>query len=89
MKANTSIAAKVMVPATKNSPEVREPVWVFSQPIRVGLTKPARFPVELINAIPAAAAVPPRKEVGSAQNIGKAEITPAVASVRPIIAGIN
>lgn len=45
-----------------------------------------RFPVELINATPAAAPAPPRKEVGRAQNIGKDVMMPAVATVSPIMA---
>jgi hypothetical protein len=39
-----------------------------SVPITVGPTKPPRLPIELISAMPAAAAVPPRKIGGMAQN---------------------
>jgi hypothetical protein len=35
------------------------------KPIRYGLTKPARFPMELTAAMPAAAALPRKNEVGS------------------------
>src|SRR5208282_1420238 len=52
----------------------------------VGLTNPARLPVQLISAMPAAAADPPRKEVGSDQNIGSAVTIPTTAMIRPAIA---
>src|SRR5271163_2370592 len=70
-------------PAIRNRLESSECVIVFSHPTSAGLTNPARLPVELINAMPAAAPVPPRNDVGKAQNIGKAVITPEAASVRP------
>src|ERR1700679_496210 len=68
--------------AIRNRLESSECVTVFSHPTTVGLTKPARLPVALINAMPAAAPVPPRKDVGNAQNMGKAVITPEAASVK-------
>jgi hypothetical protein len=39
------------------------------------------LPTELIHAIPAAAAVPERMAVGSAQNTANADMIPAVANV--------
>ena len=45
-----------------------------------GLRKPARLPIELIIAMPAAAAVPPRNAVGRLQNSGSVVRMPIVAS---------
>src|SRR5471032_2389546 len=85
MKAQTKKADRVSVPATRYRPDDSVPVWPFSQPITVGLTNPARFAVELISAIPAAAPTPPRNDVGKAQNIGKALMMPTAAIVSPSI----
>ena len=45
------------------------------------MPKPARFPMELMIAMPAAAAAPFRNAVGKFQNSGDADRTPNVASV--------
>ena len=47
-----------------------------------GLKYPDRLPTELIQAMPAAAALPERIAVGSAQNVVIVDIMPAVATVR-------
>ena len=51
-----------------------------------GLKKPPRLPVQLTSAMPAAAAAPPRKDVGSAQNMGTEVTTPTTARFMPIAA---
>ena len=65
-------------------------LWVKSliQPTKYGLTNPARLPNELIKAIPAAAAVPPKMAVGRLQNNGKVVIIPSVATVSAHIAAV-
>src|ERR1700719_1195829 len=62
--------------------------WVKSpiQPTRYGLTKPAKPPMELIRAIPAAAAEPASIAVGIVQESGKEDKIPAVASESATIA---
>src|ERR1039457_630515 len=60
-------------------------------PTTAGPTKPARFPTELIQAIPAAAATPERSEVGSDQNSDIVHMIPMVANVsatNPAMPGI-
>ena len=52
-----------------------------SRPVNARPAKLPRFPTAAINSIPAAAAVPLRKPVGSAQNTGIAERIPTAASV--------
>jgi len=64
-------ADRVSEPATDYKPEDSVPAWLFIQPITVELTNPARFAVELISAMPAAAPTPPKNDVGEAQNIGR------------------
>src|SRR5687767_13809470 len=66
-------------PARTNIAASVEPVASMIEPIMYGLTKPARFPTELITAMPAAAAVPPRNDVGSDENNGAQVMTPAAA----------
>src|ERR1700685_3268840 len=56
------------------------------QPTRKVLAKPAMLPSELISAIPAAAAAPPRNAAGKVQNDDCAVDAPAVAKTRPAIA---
>ena len=51
-----------------------------------GEKKPPRLPVQLTRAMPAAAAAPPRKEVGRAQNIGMEVTTPTTAMFMPMAA---
>ena len=76
----------IMHPAMRYRPEFSVPVWVLRKPMMVGLKKPPRLPVQLTSAMPAAAALPPRNDVGSAQNIGTAVTTPTTASIRPNMA---
>src|SRR5450830_283896 len=67
--------------ATKYKPDDSEPVLVLSAPIMYGATKPARLTIELISAMPPAAAVLARKAAGIDQNTGKAARMPIAASV--------
>lgn len=56
---------------------VRElPIRSRTMPISVGLTKPARLPMELMIAAPAIAADPVKTAVGSEQNNGVHVRTP-------------
>jgi hypothetical protein len=57
------------------------PVESSITPVNAGPTKPLRLPTAAIRAMPAAAAVPLRKAVGSAQKTGIAERMPAAAGV--------
>src|SRR6266702_5200880 len=75
-------AASIYIPAAFPA------VACFSQPTAYGLRNPARFPMELISAIPAAAPVPARNEVGKLQNSGSVVRMPIVASVSPVIASV-
>ena len=59
--------------------------WVI-QPTTMVAKKPATLPIELIKAIPAAAAAPPTTAVGMPQNTGRLLIIAAVPTVRPIMA---
>ncbi|MNY68462.1 hypothetical protein D3C86_2062270 [compost metagenome] len=52
-------------------------------PTIYGLIRPPSWPMELISAIPAAAAMPVRKRCGKPQNRPMAEISPVAAIVRP------
>ena len=52
-------------------------------PIMKGAAKPERLPKELMNAMPAAAAAPPRKAVGMPQKTGSVDMMPMVAMVSP------
>ena len=54
--------------ASATRPPSVEPVASFTRPTRYGPTKPPRLPIELISAIPAAAAVPLSSAAGIAQN---------------------
>src|SRR5450830_794678 len=87
MKACTRKADKLNMSATSSSPEETECVCILSQPISAGLTKPARLPVQLINAMPAAAPAPPGNAVGSAQNMATAVTTPIAPRLSPSNAG--
>src|SRR6478736_5303291 len=56
-------------------------------PVMYGATKPARLPMVLISAMPAAAAAPERKRAGSAQKFGSAEkIAQAVTVITATVA---
>ena len=63
-------------------------LWVRSviQPTRNVLVNPPILPIELIKAMPAAAAAPARKFAGSVQNDACEVDTDAAAMVSPIIA---
>jgi hypothetical protein len=58
------------------------PWWLFIQRKSSGATRPARFPTELIQAIPAAAAVPERMAVGTLQKQEVVARTPVRAMDR-------
>ncbi|MNN79250.1 hypothetical protein D3C81_1958760 [compost metagenome] len=49
-----------------------------------GLMMPPNCPIELISAMPAAAAMPARKRCGNTQKSPIAEMIPVAATVRPI-----
>ena len=53
--------------ASTSSPAEYEPLTWRSHPMTLGPTNPPRLPIELMRAMPAAAAVPPRKIGGIAQ----------------------
>src|ERR1700730_9828840 len=82
-RARTSVrtADKTSNAATKNNPPWKLPVISLIQPIIVGPTKPPRLPIELMVAIPAAAAEPDRNIVGMLHNGGFAELMPILTSV--------
>src|SRR3954452_4197097 len=54
-----------------------------------GPANPARLPIELITAIPAAAAAPERNAVGSVQNTGKQAKMPKPARQSDIIFNVG
>src|SRR4029077_5647262 len=66
---------------TKNNPPWKLPVRSLIQPIIAGPTKPPRFPIELMVAIPAAAAEPDRNRVGMLHSGGFDELMPILTSV--------
>jgi len=66
----------------KYIPFAVDPVASLIDPTRNGMTNPPRFAMELMIAIPAAAAALFRNAVGKLQNSGDADMTPTVASVR-------
>src|SRR6202166_2266224 len=70
-------------PAIRNRLESSECVTVFSHLTSAGLTNPARLPVALNSAMPAAARLRPRGEVGKAQHMGHAVLPPEAASLSP------
>src|ERR1700740_2880855 len=70
--------------STKRPVEVL-PVASLTQPIRYGPPKPARLPIELINAIAPAAAEPDSHAVGSVQNTPKVQNTPIAATTSATI----
>src|SRR5690606_8579808 len=86
---STRIAARPSEPASKYIPASVLDVSSFSQPIAYELAKPARLPTEVIKAMPAAAANPPRKAVGSVQNNGNVLMMPIVAKQNAAIARIS
>src|SRR5258705_339918 len=60
-----------------------DPVRSTSQPISHGPRNPARLPMELMSAMPAAAAAPARMAVGRHQNCASEVVTPAIAKDIP------
>jgi hypothetical protein len=60
--------ATTATPTSTSRPLVKLPVASLIMPITDGPTKPARLPIELMMAIPPAAAAPDRKAVGKVQN---------------------
>src|SRR5471032_191254 len=78
-------------PSTMNAASIYMPlafdaVTCLSHPTRYGLKNPARFPSELIIAIPAAAPVPAKNAVGRLQKSGNVVRMPIVANVSPSMA---
>src|SRR5215472_11281517 len=53
---------------SKAKPPCRFPVFLFITPRAHGPTKPPRFPIELIKAMPEAAEIPQRNWLGTDQN---------------------
>src|SRR5262249_4449400 len=80
-RASTIAMARMAAPASTSSPSVKLPVESLIRPITDGPTKPARFPIELMMAMPPAAAAPDRKAVGSVQNTGRAPKMPNPATL--------
>src|SRR3954471_22221115 len=68
-------------PDTKYRPPRKLPVISLIQPIIAGPAKPPRLPIELIVAIPAAAAEPDRNRVGMLHSGGFDELMPILTSV--------
>ena len=79
------IAEPSIINPTSHRPAFSVPVASVSAPVMYGATKPARLPSELIYAIPAAAAVPVRKTLGSGQKTGSAPKMPIAQSVTATI----
>lgn len=71
------------------NPAVNEPISSFSQPMMAGPKNPPMVPMELMSARPPAAAAPVKKRDGIAQNIARAALRPASATVMPRIDGRN
>jgi hypothetical protein len=71
---------KASVAAAINKPPRNDPVDVRTDPITAGPKNPPIFPIELISAMPAAAAVPCRNLVGMAQNGPTIEDTDNIAT---------
>src|SRR3954469_11064275 len=68
--------------ANMESPPRKLPVRSLTQPITHGPAKPPRFPIELMVAMPVAAAVPDRNIVGMAQRGGFAALISMLTNVR-------
>ena len=60
MVGNAALMSNTPPARTASSPPVKLPVASLIQPIAYGPTKPARLPIELMMAMPAAAAAPER-----------------------------
>src|SRR6516165_12668626 len=79
---NVTMPAMIEHAASSTRPSVVSPVASLIQPMAYGPTKPPRLPIELINAMPPAAAEPVRKPVGRVQNVALAAYTPIAQMVR-------
>ena len=90
MTLSADIESTIAAPTTRKPARTYIPIageWVRSSkaPTIHGLAKPARLAIELMIAIPAAAAEPLRMAVGNDQKSGAHDKTPAVAKDRKII----
>lgn len=79
---STNEAAMAGSTASTSNPVIVLPVNSLTQPISYGPPKPARLPIELINAMPPAAATPLKKAVGRVQNSPNAANPPIAATMR-------
>src|SRR5512143_5600 len=80
----TRTAAIVSAKARTPRPAEYPPVWLLSQPMMEGPKNPPVLLIELMSAMPPAAAVPPRYAVGKVQNTDSAAWIPAAATVSAI-----
>ena len=87
--ASTITIATMAVPASTSSPSVKLPVESLIRPITDGPAKPARLPIELMMAMPPAAAAPDRKAVGSVQNTGRTPKMPNPATLNATIFAVG
>src|SRR6267154_1712071 len=78
-KASKTADSSIEAP-TKTSPQYMLPVLVLKKPMANGPTNPETLPMELINAIPDAAAYPVKKSQGSAQKGAKKLYAPPAIS---------
>ena len=80
---------KISRPATKYKPPAKLPVWSLTQPIMAGPAKPPKFPIELMVAMPVAAAAPDKNMVGMLHSGGLEQLMPTLtmvnAAIRPNI----
>ena len=83
MVLNASPPPITILRARNFRPSDKLPVESFIQPKTNGLTKPDKLPIELIIAIPAAAAEPAKYAVSRLQNNASEENTPVAAIVIP------
>ncbi len=65
-----STADSIAAAARRRTPMRKSPDTSCSHPMTYGPAKPPRFPNALMNATPAAAALPRKSAVGSDQNTG-------------------
>src|SRR5262245_395352 len=72
--------------AAKRSDRQSPVLEIVPDPTRAGPAIPPTLPIELMSAIPPAAAVPVRSAVGSVQNAGSAAKVPTEPNVKATIA---
>src|SRR5439155_5156784 len=77
-----SVAATTSSPATTYSPVEVLPVKSLNHPTANGASQPDKFPIELMSAMPPAAAVPASSVVGICQKGAKALSTPVTPIIR-------